>query len=727
MQILGADGQPFVKATTQPAGSPQTTQSSFMNALQRIKSNPFAKTASAYRTHAWVYACAHARALNLSQAPFTVMRDTTESEKVRKFVHKHVESRSRSIGYRDKALEPVYDDPAMLWLTQPNTHLAGGPDLWYLTELWMAFRGEAFWIYLNEEGRPCPAADAKSVIIPSPDNMTEIIKNNELVGWVFYVSRGLGLNNIGRPQPLFLDEVQQFKRADPEYPIRGLSPITAAAQQIYNDVLANAHNTGTLENGGEPSGVLMHDGKSQAFKSDDQRKDFLLAWEQRHAGASNSRRTAVLTGGWTYSQIGLSPKDYEFIRMFEWDRDVVLAVMGVPKSVLAVTDDLPYAAQIAQDRNFWDKTLLPQVRYYERALDYTLFANRLGNVGGLFDLSRVEALRAAMNEKIDMATKLAAAGLRMPPRQALALVGIDAESYVTDDIALVPWGLVPAETAGQEGGGDAAIPVGDPAAGDPTPVGDGKIRAGKKRPKWRDIIEEIQLPAERDLARLWKTWVRLEQTLQLEAFDKITKATIDIDGVIRPLAAAQANLTETITPGYEDNLSSIFKFTATEIGNVTTITVSDRRITAALNRRIKTLVGSAPKTIQQNVRKSLLTGMDAGETVQQLRKRVAKVYTIASSSPKSLMVARTESAGLMNSVRDTMFKAEGVDGLEWTTASDEVVRPSHASFGSAGVKPIGYNYLEIIGEDSAGTLEFPGDTRAPAGEVINCRCVHILP
>ncbi len=58
-------------------------------------------------------------------------------------------------------------------------------------------------------------------------------------------------------------------------------------------------------------------------------------------------------------------------------------------------------------------------------------------------------------------------------------------------------------------------------------------------------------------------------------------------------------------------------------------------------------------------------------------------------------------------------------------ADDENVRTDHVAFGEAGVRDRGTNYLEIIGKESEGTLAYPGDLRAPVGQVVNCRCLWL--
>ena len=84
---------------------------------------------------------------------------------------------------------------------------------------------------------------------------------------------------------------------------------------------------------------------------------------------------------------------------------------------------------------------------------------------------------------------------------------------------------------------------------------------------------------------------------------------------------------------------------------------------------------------------------------------------------------RTETAGIMNSTRDEMFKQQGFTKELWVTAGDEVVREDHVTFGGAGPQDRDFNYMTLV--SGGGLLRFPNDAAAPVGQVVNCRCIKI--
>ena len=76
-------------------------------------------------------------------------------------------------------------------------------------------------------------------------------------------------------------------------------------------------------------------------------------------------------------------------------------------------------------------------------------------------------------------------------------------------------------------------------------------------------------------------------------------------------------------------------------------------------------------------------------------------------------VARTESAMLIQNVKDTAATDEGFTHKTWTTAGDLAVRASHAAIDNETVP---------ISDKFSNGLMYPSQMGGPPEEVINCRC-----
>ncbi|MCA9297731.1 MAG: hypothetical protein KDA28_01615, partial [Phycisphaerales bacterium] len=166
-------------------------------------------------------------------------------------------------------------------------------------------------------------------------------------------------------------------------------------------------------------------------------------------------------------------------------------------------------------------------------------------------------------------------------------------------------------------------------------------------------------------------------------------------------------------------------FTMGEIG-IPTFELDDSLFREFLDRREDILAQSVPSKFRR-LSSSLQAGLERDETVQQLRQRIVEDFERQVSPAKALQVARTETASLMNGVRDGMFELQGITQVEWVTSGDEHVREDHVTFGAHGPVPRGFDYLTLDGltGPTNGVLRRPHDEGAPAGQVVNCRCVQI--
>ena len=342
---------------------------------------------------------------------------------------------------------------------------------------------------------------------------------------------------------------------------------------------------------------------------------------------------------------------------------------------------------------------------------------------------------------------------------AIGATPVESILQIAEEDALVaPGGSAPVSFLPQVPGAPPAAPGGDggfsllPGSGggasEPAPGGFSLIpgaagrfrtRAGlaavRKRAgrRWREFVS-LQQPVESRYKRAYRSWVatvkrgvlsRFDEAADLEKALRARVKQVDAGAILPVIGDAQSTLKDRVLPIATGALEAIYDFTLQDLGGVATFHIDDPTIQAYLNRRMRVLLDSAPQTLLQNLSAAIREGVQAGETVQQLRKRIAAVFDIASSSAKALTVARTESAALLDGVRDQMFGLAGVVEEQWASAGDEVVRATHVQYDEAGPQPREANYLDISGR-SGGTLAHPHDLRCTLlDELINCRCLKV--
>lgn len=835
-------------------------------------------------SHAWVFASAWAIGIAMMQAPFKVWQETSSEQKRRQIRAKDMgepwngfaprgagrraflRHMKRPVAYRMtsflKAAEPVLNHPLMDVLTRPNP-LQDQQQLFMCTALWLAVRGECFWVMTDDDGGPIAPGDVPARIYPiGPDPFSPVLERittGDLVGWDVTLPRWMPGDRSTSTVTLESHEVVHFKFSNPADILRGMAPLTSAAGAIERDLMIGVHNRSLLANEAVPHGVVYSDIMMSKEKEDELR----TKWNERHKGEDNAGRTTFLTGGLKYLPIAFSPKDMQYIEQSKMDREEVLAVMGVPPSILGLTEFTNYATAMSQARRFWDNRVLPLIHCIEGALDAsTMLFKEPDSTFVMADLSNVEELRVGITEKVAQAKELAGDALHVPPRDAFETVGLDMPRYKGDDVALVGGLAMPVEVAleaeppsdppsepAAPGEEDPAAP---PAEDDPPAEEDEddlekagvhpetalaaawERRRRKSRPTAAEVNTSVVLgvgpaaevlqdmrdgfvpppaaaalvwvegaPIEwaqalagssagyqaqggrpRDWARLrayaralaphgpllrvrggkaakaradrrwrefvvvqeqlggkfrnaYRGWVRSQGDGILQRFDAATggramralrfdalKQHVDLTAILPKFEDASADLKSRSRPVYQGGLEDTYEFTMDDVGGIPVVPIDSEDIAEFMDRREQKFAGTTTETLIKSVRTTLEKGISQGETIQQLRVRIGEKLGIAEGSYKTLQVARTESAGFMNGVRNEIFTETGFEKQFWLPAGDEATRPDHLKFGESKSRPFGFNWLEIV-DRSDGTLRYAGDSDGPADEVINCRCAMV--
>lgn len=763
-----------------------------------------------FENHAWVFAAAFAIATSAAQAPFAIFRETdTESERRRAVAVKRYGSRWKpprgaarqavtrhlrvpsTKRVRMKGLEPDLDHPMMSVFGRPNPYMSG-LDLHMMTHLWMAVRGEVFWLKTDMDERPVGREQMPQQLWPlSPDCFEPIFEHGSygpLTGWWMSPPPYLSSTGARIRMPVSTSEVVQFKYPNPMDPIRGMSRLTAAAITIQSDLLARTHSRSLLRNGGRYGGIMTHPDYVDA----EEEKRLERSLKEQYGGEHNSGRTKVLTGGWTWHPVSMSLVDLQILQSMDWNRQEILAAMGVPESVLGVSDAQTYATQLGQDRNFLEKTILPLFNIEESAIDAGVFHMEDDSVMGAYDLRDVESLRAGIDEKIQMAERLTSEKLHMPPRVAFDVVGLEVDEYPLDDEVLVN-GLSaiplselgkltepdpepepePEPTDDDEEETDEEAPDEDTDEGDPetesvaaalasaqfpsvtiavarkygaawklTPSVRRAIARGYRKKnarvrRWRQFVE-LEVKSESAMRRAYRKWALAERKATLERFDAAAAAQenarlrdvrtkiIDASAFLPNIEVSRNGLRSLSRPIYTASLETIYDFTVQgDLAGIAVFEIDDPAFLTFFETRQRVFTERVSETVFRNLAKTFDEALTNGETVQQMRARIAQVYDIAAGHHKTLTVARTETAGFMNGARHQMFEQGGFPGKDWVDASDEHVRVDHVIFGQAGPKPRDFDYMTIAASGGSGRLLHPNDPDGDASQVINCRCLEL--
>jgi hypothetical protein len=252
-----------------------------------------------------------------------------------------------------------------------------------------------------------------------------------LIGWVKH-------KDNGEMVPLRLHQVLYIKFWNPDSPIDGLSPISAAANGIEGDLLASQFNTNFFQNSGSPAGVIEMEGNL----TDEQFNRLVRQYEDRHGGTQNAHKVLILEANAKFKQSSFTQKDMDFLNQKKWNRDETLAVFNVPKMEVGVWDDINFAIAKVQAREFWLKNLIPKMKLIEWVLWSQLFEKiGQGRIWAEFDTTGIEALQDEFNEKIKVARTMWEMGYPLNQINRKLALGMPENSW--QNAAYVPVNMTP--------------------------------------------------------------------------------------------------------------------------------------------------------------------------------------------------------------------------------------------------------------------------------------------
>ena len=133
------------------------------------------------------------------------------------------------------------------------------------------------------------------------------------------------------------------------------------------------------------------------------------------------------------------------------------------------------------------------------------------------------------------------------------------------------------------------------------------------------------------------------------------------------------------------------------------------------------LVTLITRTTRDAIASSLATGLEKGESMYKLRKRVQE-SDAAFGKARAENIARTETTGVQNGAQHEALqgfaKRTGAKATkEWLSAGDGRVRDSHDEINGE---------TRGIGERYSNGLMYPGEPAGDPAEVCNCRCTQVF-
>jgi len=210
-------------------------------------------------------------------------------------------------------------------LERPNPRLSKS-DLLIATQSFIELVGNAYW-YLSVEER---SRKVREIYLMRPDRVKVAVdkKTGDIIGYTFRDDSGTEL-------PLEIDEVQHFKTFNPEDEYYGIGTVEAGVVYIETEEDSAIFQRNFIKNQASPSGILTINGKIEK----EQFKKVKAQWKEKTEGLANVGKTLFIRGAdASFTKIGLSLGDLDMEKLKSLTEDKILKMFRIPKIILGDTD-----------------------------------------------------------------------------------------------------------------------------------------------------------------------------------------------------------------------------------------------------------------------------------------------------------------------------------------------------------------------------------------------------
>lgn len=150
----------------------------------------------------------------------------------------------------------------------------------------------------------------------------------------------------------------------------GMAPLEAAMTAIDQHNAASAWNQALLNQAARPSGALIYspkDGPSQL--SDEQFRRLKEELEEHYQAPRNAGRPLILEGGLDWKEMGLTPKDMDWLAGRKRAAQDIALAFGVPDQLISISESQTYANMAEARLALYGETVLPLVQQFRGELN----------------------------------------------------------------------------------------------------------------------------------------------------------------------------------------------------------------------------------------------------------------------------------------------------------------------------------------------------------------------
>lgn len=673
------------------------------------------KMKSLYSTEPWVFATASIIAKAMTTVPM-LLKDTSSGE----VIENHPVNDIIQNG------NPISDEKSLNWAGYVDLVMTGN-----------------FFRALDEKGKYQLHIPSEYVTLRTRENKSQVVTDLE------DIISGIELTSNDDDQNFIeYKYLVHHKLPNPYNPLYGQSLYISLIRAILNDrnkseyelafYLRGASNAGVVETGEDL-------GRSRFER-------WLITFSEIFTGRKNWWRPVILPKGAKWVNTGTSIKDMQHIELLRQNVRTILAVLGVPPSQVGIVEDVNRSTAETQETAFWQNTIVPLCDFVAAGWNNSYLIRNMykGSVYVEPDYSGIEALEGSFTVKGERITAMAPVLVINELREMVGYPPLKAtdprgNKFVAEiGLSLQSAGFVTDPGEGDDGMGPEMEDNDNP----PPDVED--IEEADKASLLNSVKTTTIASQERIESQQGKKYIKVLKSHVDRLLSKAVDALLnnkDVRSVLltwkedreeKYMKDAEPILLETLEKGFvlaNANAKSLTRLVSKKDvkQGKTSFTPEDEQAIEAIREstreyeqtgRIRdaiTSFQSFDETQTEHILNLIESGMEQGKTNDQIAADLRSNYD-ESYGDQSFTITRTE---ILSSVsqglwwnHDALNKVFSEVQKQWFHVGDVGINPNarenHLGFEKEGPKPNDYLW--------GNTLGFPRDPRAPAGEVINCRC-----
>lgn len=531
-------------------------------------------------------------------------------------------------------------------------------------------------------------------------------------------------NRSGREESIPGEWVVHFKGYTPDFEPVGASDLEAIEFQYSTRYDIARLMQLFVRNGGMPAGyfrLLGADGKPSTQVLGEPEVKRLQSQVAKLFGGLTAAFKPRILSALSFDRLGLTPNEMALIEQAKLADEDICRALGVPPWMVGVKESAgklgDSGGAAAQDRGIYIRnTLLPKIAMFDAVLTERLVP-MFGETGvrARTDTSRLLELSLPLVNSAQQVTALTG-GPVLTTNEARKLFGQPLDPGERSDTlresAVVD---VSAPAPGAQG----------TAASDPAPAP--KPEAKSRMIEGDQSRERARKKASATLARYERRMSAMFAGLLADQRKRLI-ARLEAEGLRAREGRRAINLEDVLSPDPED-LSALERLLAQLVSERGDEVLSDLAMEMQLNansgRAASFVTANAQRalslidaTTREAVRRQIAEGLALNETTAQIVERIRQMSEFGQA--RALMIARTETVSAFNFATTEAYEQSGVvDGVEWLSARDSAVRPTHAE-ADGQVVAVGQPFT--VG---GMPMDFPGDPGADPSETVNCRCTTL--